>query len=205
MDTTKLGSEIGLTTTSVISGLTYIPNYINVTQQSHLVHLINQQVWSIESVESKRRIQQHGYRYEYKNGFLVAASYLGLLPNWGQSLAQQFYDRQLIATVPDQLTVNEYEPGQGLTSHIDCVSCFGNTITTLSLVSSSVMEFTHSQTQETVKILLLPGSLLILQKEARYSWKHGVAACTIDTYMGKEFLRTRRVSLTFRKALFPHR
>lgn len=202
---TKLDSRIMLTETRIISGLTYIPNYIKVTEQNHLLNLIDQQVWSIESVESKRRIQQHGYRYEYKNGILAASSYLGSLPDWAQSIAHQFYDDRLIATVPDQLTVNEYEPGQGLTSHVDCVSCFGNTIITLSLGSSYVMEFTHFQTKEIREILLLPGSLLILQGEARYIWQHSVAARTIDIYRGKEFIRTRRISLTFREALFPYK
>jgi alkylated DNA repair dioxygenase AlkB len=110
-----------------------------------------------------------------------------------------------MATVPDQVTVNEYEPGQGLTSHVDCVSCFGNTIITLSLGSSYVMEFTHSQTKEKTEILLLPGSLLVLQREARYAWQHSVSPRKIDKYKGQEFVRARRVALTFREALFPYK
>jgi alkylated DNA repair dioxygenase AlkB len=188
-----------------ISGLTYIPNYINSLEHNQLLNEVDQQTWSIESVELTRRLQQHGYRYDYKNGILVSSSYVGPLPDWAQSLAKRLYRDGLMARVPDQLTVNEYEPGQGLTGHVDCVTCFGDTLATFSLGSSYVMEFTHTQTQETREILLSPGSVLVLQGEARYVWQHSVAHRKIDKYQGKEFIRTRRVALTFREALFPHK
>ena len=188
-----------------IPGLTYIPNYINVNEQNQLLNVIDQQVWSLESVESKRRIQQHGYRYDYKNGILVSAIYLGALPDWAQSIAKRLESDRITETALDQLTVNEYEPGQGLRSHVDCVTCFGNTIITLSLGSSYVMKLTHPHTKEHREILLLAGSLLVLQGEARYIWQHSVTACEKDIYQGREFVRSRRVSLTFREALFPHK
>lgn len=206
MNMTQLDLEIILEPeTRAISGLQYVPNYINGVEQNELLNSIDQQVWSIESVEFTRRLQQHGYRYDYENGFLVSSSYLGPLPEWAASIAKRLYSDGLIATIPDQSTVNEYEPGQGLTSHVDCTTCFGDTIITLSLGSSYVMEFTHSQTKEKSEILLSPGSLLILQGEARYVWQHSVAARKIDKYKGKEIVRSRRVSLTFREALFPHK
>lgn len=188
-----------------IPGLTYIPNYVNVDEQNQLLNVIDQQVWSLESIESKRRIQQHGYRYDYKNDILVSVSCLGSLPDWAQNIAKRLYSDRVTKTPLDQLTVNEYEPGQGLRSHVDCVTCFGNTIITLSLGSSYVMEFTHYHTKEKREILLLAGSLLVLQGEARYVWQHSVIPRYKDIYQGREFVRTRRVSLTFREALFPYK
>lgn len=188
-----------------IPGLTYIPNYVNIDEQNQLLNVIDQQVWSLESVESKRRIQQHGYRYEYQNGILVACIYLGSLPDWAASITKRLCSAGLTEVVFDQVTVNEYEPGQGLTSHIDCVTCFGDIIITLSLGSSYVMEFTHSQTQEKRELLLLPGSLLVLKREARYVWLHSVTPREKDIYKGREFVRTRRVAVTFREAAFPHK
>ncbi|HAA29225.1 MAG TPA: alpha-ketoglutarate-dependent dioxygenase AlkB [Cyanobacteria bacterium UBA8553] len=203
---TKLDLE-NLSNSAVIAipGITYITNYINVNEQNQLLNVIDQQVWSLESVESKRRIQQHGYRYDYKNGILVSAIYLGALPDWAQSIAKRLESDRITEKAVDQLTVNEYEPGQGLRGHVDCVTCFGNTIITLSLGSSSVMKFTHSHTKENREILLLAGSLLVLQGEARYIWQHSISAYKKDIYQGKESVRTRRVSLTFREALFPHK
>ncbi|MEW6496208.1 MAG: alpha-ketoglutarate-dependent dioxygenase AlkB [Cyanobacteriota bacterium] len=198
--------EILLSSESLsISGLKYIPNYITIDKQNQLLDSLDQEEWSIESIEFKRRIQQHGYRYIYKDGVLVGANYLGPLPEWAQSIALRLHNESLTAIVPDQLTVNDYQPGEGLTSHIDCVTCFGNTIITLSLGSAYVMEFTHSQTYEKREILLLPGSLLVLQGEARYVWKHSAAHRKIDYYQGKEYVRSRRVALTFRQAVFPYK
>lgn len=188
-----------------IPGLAYISNYVNVDEQNQLLNLIDQQVWSLESIESQRRIQQHGYKYAYKNDILVAAFHLGALPDWAQSIAKRLHSDRLTKTALDQVTVNEYEPGQGLTSHVDCVTCFGNTIITLTLGSSSVMEFTHSHTKENREILLLPGSLLVLQGEARYVWQHSVAPRDKDMYQGREFIRSRRIAVTFRESLFPHK
>ncbi len=191
--------------TLAIPGLKYIPDYIDENEQDRLLHSIDQQSWSIESVESKRRIQQHGYRYEYKNGILVACNYLGSLPDWALRIANRLYADELTTKSLDQVTVNEYEPGQGLTSHVDCITCFGDTIITLSLGSSYVMEFTHSQTQEKREILLFPGSLLVLRGEARYFWQHSVTPREKDIYRGREFFRARRVAVTFREAAFPHK
>lgn len=191
--------------TLTIPGLTYIPNYIGVTEQHQLLKEIDEQEWSIESLESTRRIQQHGYRYEYQNGVLVACNYLGALPDWAMRIAKQIYGDRLTPIILDQATVNEYEPGQGLRSHIDCVTCFGDTLITLSLGSPYMMEFTHSRTQEKRELLLLPGSLLVLKREARYIWLHGVRPRKKDTYQGRELIRSRRVALTFREAAFPHK
>jgi alkylated DNA repair dioxygenase AlkB len=188
-----------------IPGLTYIPNYINAQEQNQLLHFVDQQPWAIDSAELTRRIQQHGYKLIYQNGVLVASCYLGALPDWLGKIASKLVADSLTPTVPEQVTINEYLPGQGIRSHIDCDTCFGNTVMTLSVGSSCVMQFTHVHTKEKAEILLLPGSLLILKGAARYHWLHGVAPRQADVYKGEEFVRTRRVSLAFREVLFPHK
>lgn len=188
-----------------IPGLTYIPNYINEQEQNQLLNFVDQQPWAIDSEELTRRIQQHGYKLIYQKGVLVASCYLGALPDWLGEMARRFVADGLTPTVPEQVTINEYLPGQGIRSHIDCDTCFGNTVITLSVGSSCVMQFTHVHTKEKAEILLLPGSLLILKGAARYHWLHGVAPRQADIYKGKEFVRARRVSLAFREVLFPHK
>ena len=44
---------------------------------------------------------------------------------------------------PDQVTVNEYLPGQGIAAHVDTHEAFGHTLLSLSLVSGVVMDFRH--------------------------------------------------------------
>ncbi|MDP8963795.1 MAG: alpha-ketoglutarate-dependent dioxygenase AlkB [Cyanobacteriota bacterium] len=185
-----------------IPGLTYIPEYINIDEQNQLLNIIDQQEWS---TKLKRRVQHYGYRYDYKSGTLASSSYLGSLPDWVQNIANRVFSDRLTAKLPDQVIINEYEPGQGITSHVDCIPCFGNTIISLSLGSPCVMDFIHSQTKEKASILLLPSSLIVLHKAARYDWQHSIAARKKDNYKGRKFIRTRRVSMTFREVLFPYK
>jgi len=186
-----------------IPGFTYIEDYIDVDDQNQLLTAIDQQEWSIKL---GRRIQHYGYRYDYQNGSLASTKDLGPLPDWAASLANRLVaDNRLTTKIPDQVIVNEYEPGQGIASHIDCIPCFGKTIMTLSLASCCVMDFTHSQTNQKASVLLLPGSLTVMQGDARYNWEHGIAARKTDQYKGRELVRTRRVSVTFREVLFPYK
>jgi len=200
-------SKLDLTTTleadSIeISGLTYVPEYITFEEQNQLIHAIDQQEWSMKL---KRRVQHYGYRYDYKNGSLASANYLGALPDWAEHIANRLFNDKLTEKAFDQLIVNEYQPGQGIISHVDCVPCFGNTIISLSLGSPCVMDFTHSQTQQKISLLLSPGSLVVMHREARYLWQHGIAPRKKDKYKGTEITRTRRISMTFREVLFPYK
>lgn len=185
-----------------ILGLAYISNYLKKAEQDNSIKIIDQQNWSIKD---QRKIQEYGYKYDYEDGSFVASTHLGTLPDWAQTIAVRLAEDGFTVNVPDQVIVNEYQPGQGIVSHTDCIPCFGNTIITLSLGSECVMNFTHSQTQEEVKILLQPGSLLIFKGEARYIWKHGIIPSKRDNYKGKIFMRSRRISMTFREVLFPYK
>jgi len=81
----------------------------------------------------------------------------------------------LCESVQDQVIINEYQPGQGISPHIDCEKCFGPSIFIISLGSQVVMEFT--QTGEVKKeIVLALRSLTMLYGEARSIWKHSIPA-----------------------------
>jgi alkylated DNA repair dioxygenase AlkB len=45
----------------------------------------------------------------------------------------------------DQAIINEYQPGQGISPHVDCVPCFGPVVAAISLGSDCVMDFTHPE------------------------------------------------------------
>ncbi|MBD2501107.1 alpha-ketoglutarate-dependent dioxygenase AlkB [Anabaena azotica] len=177
------------------SGLTYLPNYISQQEHDYLISVIDQQPWLSDL---KRRVQHYGYRYNYTKRSVDLSMYIGELPDWGQKLGQRLLNDKWFTNIPDQLIVNEYQPGQGISAHIDCVPCFGSTITSLSLGSSCVMDFINSQTGEVVSLLLEPCSLLIMSNESRYKWQHGIKPRKSDIYKGEKRVRKRRVSLTFR-------
>jgi alkylated DNA repair dioxygenase AlkB len=178
-----------------VPGLRYVPGYLNQKQQEWLLEKIDGQPWL---ADLKRRVQHYGYRYDYKSRAVDASAFLGPLPDWAGLVVQKLRKDGMIEQAPDQLIVNEYEPGQGIAPHIDCVPCFGETVLSLSLGSACVMIFKHSKSEEHTSLLLEAGSLLVMQGEARYEWKHGIAYRKSDIYEGQSLERGRRVSLTFR-------
>ena len=108
------------------------------------------------------------------------------------------------ASVVDQITVNEYLPGQGIAQHIDTHTGFQDGLVSLSLGSDVVMDLTRSQVhnqqqQPQVELLVLPRrSLLILRGEARFALAHSIAPRKTDSIGGVIIPRGRRLSITFR-------
>ncbi|KAI6239630.1 Alkylated DNA repair protein alkB-like protein 8 [Aphelenchoides fujianensis] len=80
-----------------------------------------------------------------------------------------------IEGTPDQVTVNVYEPAQGIPSHVDTHSAFENQIVVVNLLSDVVMSFKDSANHATAIDRLLPQrSVVLMQDAARYKWKHGI-------------------------------
>jgi alkylated DNA repair dioxygenase AlkB len=181
-----------------ISGLSCFHNYISLEEEQNLLAAIDRESWLSDL---RRRVQHYGYRYDYKARAVNADMYLGALPSWVQPLTERFCAEGWLTVPPDQLIVNEYQPGQGISPHIDCVPCFGATILSLSLGTPIVMLFSHVATGEQHQILLEPRSLLLMQGSARYDWKHSIPARKTDEYAGQIISRGRRISLTFRNII----
>lgn len=181
-----------------IAGLSYIPNYIDESTEAALLEIINSQPWMHDL---KRRVQHYGWRYDYKARNVTIDLRIGALPDWLQTYALRLQHGGLFTEIPDQVIINEYQPGQGISAHIDCVPCFADTIVSLSLGSPCVMDFTHSKTGDKSSLLLEPRSLLVLTGDARYVWQHSIAQRKTDRYNSQIIPRARRVSLTFRKAI----
>ena len=100
------------------------------------------------------------------------------------------------------MIINEYEPGQGISAHIDCKPCFEDVIYSISLGSSAEMVFSKGDNK--IGVLLHPRSAIILSGDARSKWKHEIPARKSDPspnpVKGKmRTKRSRRISLTFRK------
>ena len=108
-------------------------------------------------------------------------------------------DQNLMDCEPEQLIINEYEPGQGIAPHTDRVDVFDDQIISVSLGSDIVMDFINSKTLETKSILLKRRSLLLMSEDARYEWKHTIPARKSDKIGPIKVDRGKRVSLTFRR------
>ena len=175
-------------------GLTYQPHFLDPAIQNDLLAVIDTQVWS---QELKRRVQHYGFRYDYKARQVDRTMHLGPLPEFVRSILYELQELAEVRSEFDQLIVNEYLPGQGISAHIDCEPCFDDCIVSISLGWAYEMEFQHAATTSTSTLMLAPGSLLVLSGLAWYEWTHQIRPRLKDHGVS----RRRRVSLTFRKVL----
>lgn len=175
--------------------LVLLENFISEEEETELLNTIDSNLWSSEL---KRRVQHYGYRYDYKAKVIEASMQLGEVPSWLTDLNLKIDQQTKQENQLDQFIINEYLPGQGISAHIDCVPCFGNTIFSLSLGSGCNMVFTDPKTKEKISYYLPQRSLLVLKDELRYEWKHEIKAVKSDLVNAAKIPRGRRVSITFR-------
>lgn len=179
-----------------INGLVYKEDFLSIEEEELILSEIDHAIWD---THLKRRVQHYGYLYDYKKKNINQDLKTGELPHWLLLLERKIQTDLSLENSFDQVIINEYEPGQGISGHIDCVPCFEDVIISVSLLSSCVMQF--SKNEERQEILLQPRSILLLSGEARYSWKHGIKAVKNDKWEDSIIPRKRRVSVTFRKII----
>jgi alkylated DNA repair dioxygenase AlkB len=177
-----------------VPGLVYLPGWLGEPAQLRLLAAIDALPWSSQL---RRRVQHYGHRYDYGRR-AVAGGVATAIPDWAGELAARLSREGHLDPVADQVIVNEYLPGQGISAHIDCVPCFGPVVAAVSLGSACVMEFTGPAGEGPVPVWLHPGSLCVMTGDARYRWRHAIAARKSDPGPQGRVPRGRRVSLTFR-------
>ena len=182
-----------------IEGLQYVEAFVNEAEEAVLLELVDAGPWRSDLT---RRVQHFGWVYDYKKKIIDLSMHIGPLPGWLQSLAGRLAFEGFTPTVPDQVIVNEYLPGQGISSHVDCLGCFGPVVISLSLRSPCVMDLVSRKEQTKVSLPLARRSLLVLSGSARTMWSHAIASRKSDKFGGTSYRRDRRVSLTFRTVIF---
>eukprot|EP00668_Euglena_longa_P046376 GGOE01062061.1.p1 GENE.GGOE01062061.1~~GGOE01062061.1.p1 ORF type:complete len:623 (+),score=128.13 GGOE01062061.1:192-1871(+) len=208
----------------VLPGLLYLPEFISETVEEDLLRCTLEAGWQPSNQEGRmaRRIHHFGYPYKYPADGIDTAKPLGDLPPWTQPLVLSMLRDGHLPHAPDQLTVNEYLPGQGIAPHVDSVETIGDFIAIVSLGSACVMTFTHCGTRRKHPVLVGRRSLLVMSGAARYHYTHHIAKRKADpvpclwgsqcptpgqgTPCGHLHLlpRGRRVSLTFRRIIPAH-
>jgi alkylated DNA repair dioxygenase AlkB len=185
---TPLLFDLGPPQLPPIPGLSLWRDYVTEAEEADMVSAIDRQAWD---TSWERRRQPFGYTYG--NAQVTAPA----IPGWGVELAQRMLEDGITDRPFDQMLINEYLPGQGITLHRD-YEPFDRTVVSLSLLSACVMEFRRILDGHRESILLQPRSLLILSDEARYEWEHGIARRKSDRWQGCVIPRGRRLSVTFR-------
>ena len=181
-----------------IPGLRYLPDFIDADTEAALHATIDQQPWLHDL---KRRVQHYGWRYDYKARGITQDLRIGAIPDWLAGFCERLRAEGIFSSTPDQVIINEYQPGQGISAHVDCVPCFGDTIASLSLGSAYVIDLIHASSGEKQSRLLEARSLLVLSGDARYHWQHAIPDRKSDKWNGQCIPRARRISLTFRTVI----
>lgn len=194
-------------------GLHLIENFITETEERELLKLFD---WIEESNLKNRQVKHYGYEFRYgSNDVDLDNPLIEKIPPECDALWERLKGHGIDFRIPDQLTVNKYIPGQGIPSHVDRHSPFDNTILSLSLGSSVVMDWKH-HSGKYVPLVVLARSMLVMQGEARYDWQHGIQPRTWDPIIetrnssidksehvrvitNNTTPRDMRISLTFRK------
>jgi alkylated DNA repair dioxygenase AlkB len=181
-----------------VPGLAYHGDFLSADEAARIVAHIDNADWI---TDLKRRVQHYGFKYDYKAKSVDESMRIADLPLWAERMGNRLVNLGLFSTVPDQVIVNEYLPGQGITPHVDCVPCFGEAVASVSLMSPCVMRFISLHGKGTVDVDLIPGSVVLIAGESRYEWKHGIMARKCDRIDGVVRPRARRISATFRTVI----
>lgn len=218
----------------VVPGLVVLPEFITEEDEQQLLHAIcsDDAPWKLSL---NRRVQHYGFPFNYRTLMVDYNKPTPPLPSICKLLADKILlaytdciETRRLEESPEtvkpinQLTINEYQPGQGIHSHTDTTACFGPVLFILNIGSGIVMNLTKNsdrstspcedekkidETAENSKIrkyvYLPPRSLLILSGDSRYCWSHGINPRKVDKVNGDLVSRGRRISFTFRHVMRP--
>ncbi|XP_045068740.1 alkylated DNA repair protein alkB homolog 8 [Coregonus clupeaformis] len=203
-------------------GLVLVEEFVSPEEEALLLDAID---WTshdedvtVQKALKHRRVKHYGYEFRYDNNNVDKDKPLpGGLPQVCVPVLERCVRDRHTDIMPDQLTVNQYQSGQGIPPHVDTHSAFEDLILSLSLGAKTVMDFRHPEGRSVA--VVLPGrSLLVMKGESRYLWTHGItprkfdvvpacdpespAAVTSDLSNHSNLTLSRRgtrTSLTFRK------
>ncbi|KAK7158131.1 hypothetical protein R3I93_009358 [Phoxinus phoxinus] len=200
-------------------GLLVLEDFVSPEEEVQLLHAVD---WTphtddvtVQKALKHRRVKHYGYEFRYDNNNVDKDKPLpDGLPAECDALLQRCLADGHISVLPDQLTVNQYQSGQGIPPHVDTHSPFEDTILSLSLGAKTVMDFKHPDGRS-VAVVLPERSLIVMKGESRYLWTHGITPRKFDVVPVLEAggsgvmtsdlsnltlsRRGTRISLTFRK------
>lgn len=149
-----------------IEGLTIVHDFISAEEEARLIDEINRHEWFSYL---QRRVQHYGYIYDYKTRKVAPADLS--VPEWLGWVIERMISRNLIPVAPNQVIVNEYKSGQGISKHTDA-NVFGEPVISLSLGENCEMNFLRGN--EKVVCELKRCDLMLLRGESRWNWMHEI-------------------------------
>ncbi|CAH6420970.1 Alpha-ketoglutarate-dependent repair dioxygenase AlkB [uncultured virus] len=180
-----------------IPGLYYIENYLSSEEQTKILKNIYESIKLINiGSKSSRRVAHFGYEYSYNGSGIkkidaIPDFYTNLIDN---AKINKIIKTKILKDKMEQLIINEYLPGQGISQHIDHVKFFGPIIICLTIGSGCEIEFINKFTKTKKSLYVAPGSLYIMTGDSRYNWTHSIPFKNQDNGIARKI----RYSLTFR-------
>jgi len=175
-------------------GLVYISDWLSADEHDLVVAEIDSNIFETSLM---RRVQHYGARYEYKSAEVAELGSAPQIPPVMTIIGERLVTQGLFDRPPEQVIVNEYLLGQGITSHVD-KSSFGPAVATISLIESWPMTFKNLKSNEEFELLLEVKSLAVMTKQSRFDWSHEIRKRKFDNLGGLKIRRGRRLSLTYR-------
>lgn len=166
----------------MIEGLNITEKRITKQQEVDYIRLIEQDgEWS---KQLSRKTKHYGFEYIYRSRTLISAP---APPQWLRDLSVE-----LGLDHCDQIIINKYEPGQGISSHIDHPKLFGENIYVLSLGENT--HYKMKRQRRLIQVDINRRSLLHMSGEARYQWTH-------ELEMSKLKGTNVRIGITWREVI----
>ena len=166
------------------------------TMETTLMAYLEKQEWERETRRGKLH---YGWKYVDASHTLeraeeLPAELMNLIDNLMD--AKDSEDIPLLAVQPNQVSVNDYEPGVGIGWHKD-IDDLGDTITSFSLMGATTMQFRRGN-GSVVSVRVPRYSALEVTGELREQWQHQVPYRMSDLVDGAEIPRDRRVAVILR-------
>ncbi|KAL9971627.1 hypothetical protein ACROYT_G017818 [Oculina patagonica] len=171
-------------------GLVLVEDFVTEAEEEELIQALG---WGSDGNDNEiqgtanqqlrhRRVKHFGYEFLYGTNNVDKSNPLqDGIPSICDPLLDQIQEN--VKFKPDQMTVNEYQPGQGIPPHVDTHSAFEDGIVSLSLGSQVTMEFRNPDGRH-ASVVLPRRSLLVMTGESRYLWSHGITPRKYDIIYG---------------------
>jgi alkylated DNA repair protein alkB family protein 7 len=182
-------SQCAISDPGVQSSFTVINNYVTEKEEEELMKEVD--------TSFKRR------KYQYSHWDGVITGYRETeKANWSHPVCQSVIDRLHGNANDSPVHVLDLASDGFIRPHIDSVKFCGDTISSISLLSDSIMKLTHHINKDKWILALLPRySLYIMKGLVRYEYAHEILPDHLSNFNGHHIPRSRRVSIISRTKL----
>ena len=171
----------------LVKGLYLIPDYLDKTECDKIEKfIVDNNKWKpVTNYKNSREVIQYGYTYSYDRSGVTKTDDI---PSQLLDPTKTINQKLGINVCFDQLIINKYEKGQGISPHIDHTKYFGDVIMCITLMNPVIAIFMRNGQE--VEVDLEPGSAYVMSGDARYKWTHQMRQT-----------KGTRISLTYRTVI----